>query len=476
MSTFVTIRTNNSPKPDEILNYLASRGEQIVVTSIEFPSVKFGTHLKALRGIEVNQEQNGLEVRVCSFASTADYQLFAKTINALKDLTGCDAFEEDDDECKIENPLEHYNDKWIQQQHESNLAVTKALIKHEGCPVVFYGLFFHFCIGPKLLEDFNISLTEDYKKKKMDKLLDYLCSIQWHFANLKDTSMDMVIPAPNGDGNPLSISAIMIKDGQVEPFDYISEASLFVMLDLDNESTKPILIPFKELWKILPMDVFRSIDEWQYERTGELTVDMVYEMMEAAVCYQPDDIYQKPTYPGNGFDDRQNTFILMWNPAISSVTMENHVNDIPNLLTEEFNWSVYEYEKAKMGDRFVMIRCGEGRTGIVMSGVFSSNPYEAEDWSGKGRKVFYMDMTPNFIADPERLENFITTEDLQKAIPDFEWSGGHSGRILTVAQAKKLEEILGGYLVQFCNNVDGEIVNGFSLPQDYNSASRITNA
>ena len=78
-----------------------------------------------------------------------------------------------------------------------------------------------------------------------------------------------------------------------------------------------------------------------------------------------------------------------------------------------------------------------------------------------------MDMCPNFIADPENLKNLITTEDLQNAIPSFDWTGGHSGRILTVEQAKKIEEILSGYLVQFCNNVDGEVVNGFSLPQDY---------
>ena len=131
MSVCVTIRTKNIPKPDEFLKYLANQGEQIVVTSPEYPSVKFGTHLQALRGIEVNQEENGLEVRVCSFSSTADYKLFARTIAALIELTKGDAFEEDDDDCKVDNPLELYGDKWIQLQHESNLSVTKALVRHE---------------------------------------------------------------------------------------------------------------------------------------------------------------------------------------------------------------------------------------------------------------------------------------------------------------------------------------------------------
>lgn len=113
----------------------------------------------------------------------------------------------------------------------------------------------------------------------------------------------------------------------------------------------------------------------------------------------------------------------------------------------------------------MLIRCGEGRTGLVMSGIFDSHPYQTGDRSGRGRKVLYMDLTPNFIADPERLEHFLTTEDLQKAIPSFDWSGGHSGRLLTEVQAVKLEELLADYLPQFCNNVDGITVNGFALPQ-----------
>ena len=69
MSVCVNIRTKNILEPEVFLKHLAEQGEKIVVTSNEYPSVKFGTHLKAIRGIEVNQEENGLEVRVCAFAS-----------------------------------------------------------------------------------------------------------------------------------------------------------------------------------------------------------------------------------------------------------------------------------------------------------------------------------------------------------------------------------------------------------------------
>ena len=51
MSVSVTIRTKKSLQPDDILKSMAEKGEKIVVTSMDFPSVKFGTHLEAIRGI-----------------------------------------------------------------------------------------------------------------------------------------------------------------------------------------------------------------------------------------------------------------------------------------------------------------------------------------------------------------------------------------------------------------------------------------
>ncbi len=43
------------------------------------------------------------------------------------------------------------------------------------------------------------------------------------------------------------------------------------------------------------------------------------------------------------------------------------------------NWSVWGYEEACSSDRFFMVRCGEGKTGICMSGYFASDPYKGED-------------------------------------------------------------------------------------------------
>ena len=140
-----------------------------------------------------------------------------------------------------------------------------------------------------------------------------------------------------------------------------------------------------------------------------------------------------------------NTIILFWNPAISSYKLEDFQYEMENLGDEWMNWSVWEYEKAKPGDRFFMVRCGNGKTGICMSGYFSSEPYQDEDWSGKGRVTYYMDMEPDVMIHPDYMP-ILKTDELVSAIPSFDWKGGHSGRLLEPELAEKLEALWADFL------------------------------
>ena len=125
-----------------------------------------------------------------------------------------------------------------------------------------------------------------------------------------------------------------------------------------------------------------------------------------------------------------NTVILFWNPDISSFKYDDWESSIRNINTETFNWSVWEHEKARKGDKFYLVKCGgESNNGICMSGHFISDPYLGEDWSGKGREVYYMDMKIDVAINPKYFP-VLTSEELQKVFPDFDWTGGHSGRIL----------------------------------------------
>ena len=148
-------------------------------------------------------------------------------------------------------------------------------------------------------------------------------------------------------------------------------------------------------------------------------------------------------------DRKQNTVFLMWNPSISSYTMDRFESDLLDMsdgwAPDDFNWSVWEHDKARDGDKFFMVKVGPGTNGIVMSGEFTSEPYQGEDWSGKGRQVFYMDMELKEMIHPDRCP-LLTSEELAKEIPDFVWTGGHSGQLLTEEQADKLQELWDKYL------------------------------
>lgn len=111
----------------------------------------------------------------------------------------------------------------------------------------------------------------------------------------------------------------------------------------------------------------------------------------------------------------------------------------------QFDWSVWDYDKIKEGDEFYWVKVGLGQTGIVGHGRITSDPYEGKDWSGKDRKTFYVNFSPDVLINPDALA-LITCQQLSVAIPDFEWHKGHSGLVLNDDQAEKLNSVWHDYL------------------------------
>lgn len=152
------------------------------------------------------------------------------------------------------------------------------------------------------------------------------------------------------------------------------------------------------------------------------------------------------------------TIILMWNPAISSYKMEAFEEELDFLDDDwytDFNWSIHEHDKAEDGDRFYMIRCGQGNTGIVMSGTLVGEPYVDEDWAGRGRKIYYMDMEPDYMVHTDKVDTFISTDQLMRELPGFDWTGGHAGRVLPAELTEKLELLWSEYTNKL--HADGHI-------------------
>ena len=143
------------------------------------------------------------------------------------------------------------------------------------------------------------------------------------------------------------------------------------------------------------------------------------------------------------------TFILMWNPKISSYSQTEFDCDLYRLSNEEdikLDWSIAEWREARKGDNFYMVKVGTGKCGVVMSGTFKSKPHLGQDWrDGKREKILYVDLKIKHMILPQRCP-LLTTKKLSEAIPNFEWSGGSSGRLLSSEQAEKLHSLWENYL------------------------------
>ena len=137
------------------------------------------------------------------------------------------------------------------------------------------------------------------------------------------------------------------------------------------------------------------------------------------------------------------TYLMRWNPTISSFTekdfetcMENRVHGMFRL-----DWSIYEWQEARRGDFFYMMRTGDDKAGIVFCGQFLSDPYPADDWAGSTKRRMYVDMIC-YNAESGSAPH-ISLEKLQTTIPSFDWQKGHSGELLSEEITTGLDEIWG---------------------------------
>ncbi len=147
------------------------------------------------------------------------------------------------------------------------------------------------------------------------------------------------------------------------------------------------------------------------------------------------------------------TFLMLWNPAISSYTIEGCEEDFeykyqetdfwdnPSYFPYDFNWSICDWKEARIGDRFYMVRVGkEGPNGIVMAGTIASEPYLGEDWSGKGREVHYVDMDIEVAVHPDS-DKILSSDILEKLLPEIGWRGGQSGQLIDKESVNLLDKI-----------------------------------
>ena len=125
------------------------------------------------------------------------------------------------------------------------------------------------------------------------------------------------------------------------------------------------------------------------------------------------------------------TYLMRWNPTISSFTEKDLEACIENSVHGMFrmDWSICEWQEARRGDFFYMMRLGDDKAGIVFIGQFLSDPYPADDWGGSTKRRMYVDMVCMNPVEPGT-EPLLSLNTLQKTLPQIDWAKGHSGILL----------------------------------------------
>ena len=136
------------------------------------------------------------------------------------------------------------------------------------------------------------------------------------------------------------------------------------------------------------------------------------------------------------------TYLMRWNPSISSFTEKDYKECVANMNHDMFrlNWSIYDWQEARRGDLFYMMRVGDDKAGIVFTGMFITDPYPADDWAGSTKRRIYVDMVC-FSPSKPGAKPRISLQQLESTIPSVGWAKGHSGELLSEDVVKQLEPL-----------------------------------
>jgi superfamily I DNA/RNA helicase len=273
--------------------------------------------------------------------------------------------------------------------------------------------------------EFIAPTTKDYPDLEIEDLVfkaaNIFVELQWEYADFETAGLAHVTP-PDGDEYTMRILS-----NAADTFVGISQ---HVCLSCNSEI------------KDVPIEDFFSVAE------GNPNFKMV-DAAQFILRKMPDDEW-KALYDSLDVEPirRPKTFLLRWNPNISSFTFDQYrqvVDEHPEGFG--FDWSIYEWEQAHKNDHFYMLRTGDEHAGIVFWGTFTSEPYEGDDWAGQGKVRHYMDMDC-YDCIPADQTSPISLEVLEQAIPEIDWRKGHSGELLSEEVAEKLDKLWNKLMIQ----------------------------
>lgn len=138
---------------------------------------------------------------------------------------------------------------------------------------------------------------------------------------------------------------------------------------------------------------------------------------------------------------RRNAFVLFWNPTNSNYTIEDYCKDREQYGQRfRMSWSITCPDDVQEGDKYYMVRLGDGRTGIVWHGTFYGKPFKDKDWKDKRRKLWFMPINVEDAVKPDA-RSLVTLEEMKREAPDADWEHMECGQQITPELADRFDEL-----------------------------------
>ena len=360
------------------------------------------------QGLEVtymHQKDTHLHIELPWLASVGDVKLAFALMKALRDrYPECGIFLDDNADEEFSLVEDNY-DAMVTMR----LINMRALIENYPNGHMGANGFYHEFIAPS---------QKDYPDMEIEELVfkaaDMFVELQWDYADFESPGLANVTP-PDG----ISYTARILTNDD----DTFVGISQHVCLSCDGEIKD---VPVDDFFRAVKGNTyFKMVDAAQFtlRKMPEKEWKALFDSLNVAAIQAP------------------KTYLLRWNPTISSLSLDRY-REINEEYPEGFNfhWSIYEWEQAHKGDRFFMLRTGDDHAGLIFRGVFTDEPYEDDDWAGKGRQRHYMEMDCYDCVSADEMPP-IDLKTLEEEIPEIDWRQGHSGELLSQEAAETLDEL-----------------------------------
>lgn len=298
----------------------------------------------------------------------------------------------------------------------------------------------------------NLLQSEKYLKGEIIPLNGYACMFF--------LSSDL-IDSYNGDPTLDNCEKFWNTFGQIQ-YDYLKCTEVDIQTDTRIEGTfcpaynvENVFMPPTENivlvkgndCKVIPRDDIQKL-RGRYESAFRY----IYfpDSLHTIVRKMPEDEYESlyDALPYPEIENFRRIHIIRWNPAISNIKRDEYLDWMDSFEAPDFwiSWSFWDYKDVNIGDYVFMEVVGQQHKGIIMSGTIVEDPEKDDDWSGKGREVYYAKFHVTAMTDPDVPTTILSTDILEKEIPDFNWEKGHSGELLSDEDGRKLIELWDDHL------------------------------